>query len=353
MTGGTEGAAGGCDPLLEVRDLVKEYPAPRGRRGRGAGGVVQAVSGVSLALGPGETLGLVGESGCGKSTLVRAALQLERPTSGQVLFRGRDLTALTSKELRPVRRELQVVFQDPSTSLDPRLPVGEVVAEAFKIHGSYGPGGAARVAGLLDRVGLPAQYATRYPHELSGGQRQRVAIARAIALDPAVVLLDEPLSSLDVSVQAGIVNLLQELQAVRGMAYLFVAHDLSMVRHVSDRVAVMYLGTVVETGTRAEIYEQPRHPYTRALLSAMPVPNPARERARERIVLNGEAPSAADPPSGCRFRTRCWKAQALCAERVPSLGPAGGGHRVACHFPEEPPVPAATALPVAGRQAPG
>ncbi len=327
-------AAGGGGPIVSVRNLVKHFPI-RGRAlFRNVVAEVQAVSGVSFDLFPGHTLGLVGESGCGKSTTGRSILQLLRPTSGEVFYGGRDLTKLSTADLRPVRRDLQIVFQDPYASLDPRMPVSELVAEPLRIHGLYDDGGKERVRSLLEQVGLNPEHGNRYPHEFSGGQRQRIGIARAIALEPKVLVLDEPVSALDVSIQAGVVNLLEEIQDRHGMAYLFIAHDLSVVRHISERVAVMYLGKIVEIGNRADVYDGPLHPYTQALLSAIPIPDPDRERRRQRIVLVGDVPSPANPPSGCRFRTRCWKAEAICAEKEPPLADPGLGHAVACHFPE-------------------
>ena len=327
----SSGAPAPGDVILEVRDLVKHFQVGGGLFG-GGGGVVKAVDGVSFSIRRGETLGLVGESGCGKTTTGRCILQLERPTAGEVIFEGRDLCRLTEAELRSVRRRVQVIFQDPYSSLNPRMTIGQMIAEPLAVHGIVPDRGAraARVRELLSHAGLPPAMANRYPHELSGGQRQRVGIARALAMEPALIICDEPVSALDVSIQAQIINLLEDLQARFGLTYLFVAHDLSVVRHISDRVAVMYLGKIVEITDRKSLYETPQHPYTKALLSAVPIPDPVVESGRERIVLGGEVPSPLNPPPGCVFHPRCPIAVPECAIAVPDLREVRADHRVAC-----------------------
>ncbi|MFE4640832.1 ABC transporter ATP-binding protein [Streptomyces sp. NPDC056730] len=334
-----------ADPILEVLDLVKHYPLTRGILFRKQIGAVRAVDGVSFALAPGETLGIVGESGCGKSTVAKMMVNLERPTSGAIRYRGEDITRLSGRALKAVRRNIQMVFQDPYTSLNPRMTVGDIIGEPYEIDPEVAPKGdrRRRVRELLDVVGLNPEYINRYPHQFSGGQRQRIGIARGLALRPEIIVADEPVSALDVSVQAQVINLMERLQDEFGLSYVFIAHDLSIVRHISDRVGVMYLGRLAEIGSDAEIYEHPTHPYTQALLSAVPLPDPTAREHRDRIILTGDVPSPANPPSGCRFRTRCWKARERCAVEVPALavpevlrgrqGPAA--HLSACHFAEE------------------
>ncbi len=319
-------------PVLEVRDLVKNFTIKSSKGLRVVRRTVQAVSGVSLSIGTGETVGLVGESGSGKTTVGRCVLRLIEPTSGSVQFKGTELVGMPQRELRRLRSQMQIVFQDPYASLDPKMTVGAAIAEPLDIQKAPG-NHHDRVVDLLELVGLAPDHAERFPHEFSGGQRQRVGIARALALNPALIVLDEPVSALDVSIQAGVVNLLEDLQDQLGLSYLFIAHDLSVVRHISDKVAVMYLGKLMEIGGADDLYTNAAHPYTQALLSAIPEPNPILERQRQRILLTGDVPSPIDPPSGCRFRTRCPIARDLCAEEEPELKDRGQGHPVACHFP--------------------
>jgi len=320
--------------LVRVTDLVKHFPIAMGIVFQRRVGAVQAVDGISFSIRKGETLGLVGESGSGKSTTARLLLRLLDPTSGRVELEGEDITAASGSRLRKVRQEMQMIFQDPYASLDPRMTVRDIVGEPLVVWNRWKNGGAARVAELLERVGLHPDHANRFPHEFSGGQRQRIGIARALALQPKLILCDEPVSALDVSVRAQILNLLAGLQRDFDLTYLFISHDLSVVRQVADRVAVMYLGKIVEVADRDELYRRPVHPYTQALVSAVPIPDPIKERKRQHIVLHGDIPSPANPPSGCRFRTRCFKAQQICAEQEPELVDRGHGHPSACHFAE-------------------
>ncbi len=319
--------------LLVIENLVKHFPIKRGVIFEKQIGAVHAVDDISFTIKKGETLGLVGESGCGKSTTGRAILQLYRPTAGHVYFQGVDLVKLKGNELRHMRRSMQMIFQDPYASLNPRMTVGEIVGEALYVHKlSQGKEIQEKVDALLERVGLDPAYSNRYPHEFSGGQRQRIGVARALAVNPLLVVCDEPISALDVSIQAQVVNLLEDLQSEFGLTYLFIAHDLSMVRHISQRVAVMYLGIIVELTSRDELYLNPLHPYTKALLSAVPVPDARIERKRQRIILTGEVPSPVNPPSGCRFRTRCPLAVQICAEQKPEFREVATDHFVACHL---------------------
>lgn len=323
------------DIVLEGRDLVKYFPAGSTRWLNRPTGTVQAVDGVSFALRRGTTLGIVGESGCGKSTLARVVTRLLDPSSGSLFLEGRDVTRLSGKELREFRRRVQIIFQDPYSSLNPRHSVGQIIALPMRVQGVEPSGGEKQwVQELMEMVGLNPEHYNRYPHEFSGGQRQRIGIARALSLNPEVIVADEPVSALDVSIQAQILNLMQRLQRELGLSYVFIAHDLSVVRRISDDVGVMYLGKIVESGPAEELYASPRHPYTKTLLSAVPIADPVRARGHRRIILEGEVPSPIDPPSGCRFRTRCWKAEDRCAQDEPQLLAPVAGRLVACHFPE-------------------
>ncbi|UQX05159.1 dipeptide ABC transporter ATP-binding protein [Streptomyces sp. RerS4] len=341
-------ADGSADTLLRVTGLVKHFPINKGllRRQTGA---VKAVDGIDFDVRRGETLGVVGESGCGKSTMGRLITRLLEPTGGKIEFEGRDITHLGVAGMRPLRRDVQMIFQDPYGSLNPRHTVGTIVGAPFKLQGVTPEGGLkAEVQRLLSLVGLNPEHFNRYPHEFSGGQRQRIGIARALALKPKLVVADEPVSALDVSIQAQVVNLLDDLQEELGLTYVIIAHDLSVIRHVSDRIAVMYLGKIVELADRASLYGAPMHPYTNALMSAVPVPDPRRRGTKSgRILLKGDVPSPISPPSGCRFHTRCWKATALCATQDPPLVALKTGHQVACHHPENAPdqAPGDPALP--------
>jgi oligopeptide/dipeptide ABC transporter ATP-binding protein len=320
--------------LVRVADLVKHFPITSGVFVQRQVAAVHAVDGISFSIRKGETLGLVGESGSGKSTTARLLLRLLDLTSGRIELEGEDITTASGGRLRDVRQKMQMIFQDPYASLDPRMTVRDIVGEPLVIWNRWKNGGPARVAELLERVGLNPDHANRFPHEFSGGQRQRIGIARALALQPQLIICDEPVSALDVSVRAQILNLLANLQRDFDLTYLFISHDLSVVRQVADRLAVMYLGKIVEIGDRDELYRRPVHPYTQALISAVPIPEPVKERQRKHIVLGGDIPSPVNPPSGCRFRTRCFKAQEICADEEPALIDRGHGHPSACHFAE-------------------
>ena len=323
------------DNILELKDLTKYFPVKTGGIFGGTKGLVKAVDGVSLTVKRGETVGLVGESGCGKTTVGRTVMKLYEPTSGQIIFDGQEITNLPRKEMKPVRSKMQMIFQDPFSSLNPRHTVGSIISSSFTIHNIEPEGGVEKaVSELLELVGLNPEHINRFPHEFSGGQRQRIGIARALALKPKLIVADEPVSALDVSIQAQVVNLLDDLQKELGLSYLFVAHDLSVVQHISDRVVVMYLGKVMEMAPTHELFNNPRHPYTKALLSAVPVADPKVGRNRERIILQGDLPSPVNPPAGCVFNTRCWKAKDICRTEIPETIQVSPLQTVACHFPE-------------------
>ena len=324
-----------AENLLEVKDLVKHFPVRGGVFSR-VHSYVRAVDGISFSIAEGETLGLVGESGCGKSTAGRAILRLIEPTSGEVKYKGTDIISLNREKMRRLRREMQIIFQDPYASLNPRMTVGSIVGEPLTIHHiAKGKEREEKVAAILQKVGLRPEHMRRYPHEFSGGQRQRIGIARALALNPKIIIADEPVSALDVSIQAQVINLLQDLQKEFGIAYLVISHDLSVVQHICDRIAVMYLGLIVEIADADELIMSPRHPYTEALLSAVPIPDPSASGKKERIILRGDVPSPVNPPSGCRFHTRCPYKEDKCVSEVPLLRQVSGGHLTACHFAEK------------------
>ncbi len=322
-------------PILKLEGLKKHFNTTTGGAFNKKKAVLKAVDGIDLEVNPGETIGLVGESGCGKTTAGRTILKLYEPTDGKIIFNGEDITNYSRAKMKPLRREMQMIFQDPFASLNPRQTVGTIIANMFEIQGITPPGGVENeVRALMERVGLNPEHLNRYPHEFSGGQRQRIGVARAIALKPKLIVADEPVSALDVSIQAQVVNLLEDLQDEFNLSYIFVAHDLSVVQHISDRVIVMYLGKVMEEATKVDLFANPRHPYTKALLSAVPTPDPVQGRKRERIMLQGDLPSPINPPAGCVFNTRCWKATEKCRIEVPLLQIGKNNHKVACHFPE-------------------